>query len=131
MTPSAPRSRHSWASRRCHCAAVRCQGLRFLAMKRAKQTSSNLNIPKIYQTSRPAPRCISIFLLHNSRGNVARFCTNARKFLERFQAFKGGRQIEAQILQNPPLSFQGDAERQVGSHFWLGQVTEDTEGFLA
>ena len=31
----APRSRHSWASGRCHCAAVRCQGLRTLAMKQA------------------------------------------------------------------------------------------------
>ena len=37
----APRSRHSWASGRRHCAAVRCQGLRSLAMKPSKQISSN------------------------------------------------------------------------------------------
>ena len=36
----APRSRHSWASGRRHCAAVRCQGLRSLAMKPSKQISS-------------------------------------------------------------------------------------------
>ena len=37
----APRSRHSWASGRCHCAAVRCQGLRTLAMKQATEKYCN------------------------------------------------------------------------------------------
>ena len=68
-------------------------------------------------------------MLHNSQGNVAILIktfvcgNNTQESLERVQAFKGLANRSTDF-QHPPLSFQGDAERQVGGPFWLGQVIE-------